>query len=1332
MQKKGRKAVFGIAIFVFFLCFASPVDVSAFSSVNYQSKSLCGAYEVAGFHADGAIIPVSCQNSFESAKAFMQQNGADDLAILTNINGKVEIVDANVALLDLTIPPDLTYFYQNSNLTGSSYTYMDTGSLYGGVDGALIDTSYASSKGTFTAKVKLGNMTGWIEKKMYEIVPITWVKSSSSYTVTNDSIRHHYVAKIQDAYNGSYGSTIGPKPSMLSHGTYYSYDGHYFYTNLTTLIKDYKNGTYQNAVNKNEPYYNYYMYLSNHTKTSYSSINIDEYIRSSLGATGDVYGNRSQGGTSRLYGKGTFFYYAQEKYGVNALLSLSLSRNETGNGRSNLAVNKNNGFGLNAVDTSPTETANWYASFASSILGYASKWITYGYAHPRDWRYFGPQFGDKWIGMNVKYASDTFWSEKMAANYYAFDKAKGLQDYNFYQLGVVTGPTNAMSDASNSSRFIYSYPEAEDAVVIVGEKYGEVVGGSNVWYQVVSDLNIDGNYNEITAGDYNWNGTVYIPASHVKKINEGKNGYISPNEITEYQDKNYEYDLYVENTVLQPKVAVTTETTDYYYDASLLSKKGQILLKDRYVMVYSAAYDEHGTPVSYLVTSDYFNDQKEWVKASSLRFVTSSYGHVEVSVSGNQYTWVNSIPEETASTVIGGQYTNSYVPILEEKTVDGRVWYKVPVDVSGDRQAYGWTLQSSPGVLVTLYTAVSTNQAPVIKAEDKTVIQGSSWNALDEVTATDQEDGVLTKHVEIASSNVDIHRPGVYEITYKVTDSGNLTTTKTIRVTVIQNEKPVITAKDVEIKQGKAFDPLDGVTASDKEDGDLTKKVTVLSGEFDTQTPGVYEITYRVVDSYNQVSELTITLTVLKDEAPSIEADDLTLTVNQSFDPLEGVTANDKEDGVIKDKVKVVKNNVNIKKVGTYEITYAVTDSYGNKTTKTIQVTVVEDQMPVIEVENQTIYLNETFEPLSIVKAKDKEDGDLTKKVTVVKENVDTSKIGTYEVTYQVIDSYGNKEEKTIEVKVVEKQKKEEKGLFYFDYLKKTKDGLEIKGYHAISGLDHTKDVPLTYSLVFENIQTNEEIKQKITRIMDKEEMTRPVYSSDGKDYTYSWFKGVLDIDSIKDGDYRIFILTEGEDVYAKTLVSNKVLKEQIATYTSEKTVTTRNNYRDSNAALELLIRTEKIASKTADSVYNQYNQYRTFAFEDNKLHIKGTSYSLGMDLALTAKVERQIIFENTTTFKKYTYDLDSITDGLYQVGATLEDGYDKTRAWFDKKIDISNIPKGNYAIYLATKSNISDFGELTELLLRSLDDVVLEKNHRTYSFKVREDLRYRVELNVE
>ena len=264
------------------------------------------------------------------------------------------------------------------------------------------------------------------------------------------------------------------------------------------------------------------------------------------------------------------------------------------------------------------------------------------------------------------------------------------------------------------------------------------------------------------------------------------------------------------------------------------------------------------------------------------------------------------------------------------------------------------------------------------------------------------------------------------------------------------------------------------------------------------------------------------------------------------------------------------------------------------------------------------------------------------------------------------------------------------------------------------------------------NLTTEEEFTQELNRITDKKEITRPVFSNDGKDYTYSWYKGNIDIDELPDGDYELYIVTESRDYYARTRINNKVLKDQVAEFTSEKTLTTRNDYRNPEMPLQFVIRRKKIADKTADSVYNQYTQYRTFAIEDNKLHIKGTAYSIGMNLAESEKVNRQIIFENQENYKTYSYDLGSITDGMYKVGATLNDGLDKTRAWFDSTIEISNIPKGTYTIYIATESNVSDYSELTELLSRNLDDVVLNIDGKTYSFTIDTNERYRIEMNVE
>ena len=268
-MKNAKKIILFIIIMSFF--YLAPKSVFAYSKSDYAGRGLCGNFEVAGFHSDGQIVKVSCANTFQEAKNYMQSNGADDLAILTKINGVTTVIDANVALVELHQNPiqDTFDIYTQPTLS-FAHTYMSTS--YSGDDAVLLDSS--TSPMGYVAKILVNDRTGWVLEENYEIVPITWVKSSSYYQISNDSIYHHYVSDMHASKEGTYGTTIGPKPTMLSNGKYYSYDGHYFYTDLTTMIKDNRAGNHNHAVNKNEAYYNYYMYLSNHTKSNYSSVTL--------------------------------------------------------------------------------------------------------------------------------------------------------------------------------------------------------------------------------------------------------------------------------------------------------------------------------------------------------------------------------------------------------------------------------------------------------------------------------------------------------------------------------------------------------------------------------------------------------------------------------------------------------------------------------------------------------------------------------------------------------------------------------------------------------------------------------------------------------------------------------------------------------------------------------------------------------------------------------------------------------------------------------------------------------------------------------------------------
>ena len=79
----------------------------------------------------------------------------------------------------------------------------------------------------------------------------------------------------------------------------------------------------------------------------------------------------------------------------------------------------------------------------------------------------------------------------------------------------------------------------------------------------------------------------------------------------------------------------------------------------------------------------------------------------------------------------------------------------------------------------------------------------------------------------------------------------------------IINAIPVINAEDKTLTVGDNFDPLSGVSATDKEDGDITlTKDNIIANDVDTSKAGIYHVTYKVTDKNGASAEKTITVTV--------------------------------------------------------------------------------------------------------------------------------------------------------------------------------------------------------------------------------------------------------------------------------------------------------------------------------------------------------------------------------------------------------------------------------------------------------------------------------------
>ena len=125
---------------------------------------------------------------------------------------------------------------------------------------------------------------------------------------------------------------------------------------------------------------------------------------------------------SLLENKGATFKEAEEHYHINALYLLAHSALESDWGRSKIAKDKNNFFGITAYDTTPYLSAKTFDDVDKGILG-ATKWIKENYIDR------GRTFlGNKASGMNVEYASDPYWGEKIASVMMKINEKLGSKD----------------------------------------------------------------------------------------------------------------------------------------------------------------------------------------------------------------------------------------------------------------------------------------------------------------------------------------------------------------------------------------------------------------------------------------------------------------------------------------------------------------------------------------------------------------------------------------------------------------------------------------------------------------------------------------------------------------------------------------------------------------------------------------------------------------------------------------------------------------------------------------------------------------------------------------
>ena len=344
---------------------------------------------------------------------------------IEDVNGTVDEADGTdgIALFSVrSFSPKVVNFNTKGNAV-TNYTD-ETNGISGYTNGAYgADAAYLGTTSDGKIRFMLSGVTGTVSASEVELVDYSAVADNVSYyTVSSGRLLHYISQNLETAPASAINN--GTAPSYLNEGgKYYSYDGHYFYTDYSVMLTDYQQGTNgASAVNAGNPFNNYFQFLDMNLSTSYTGDELDSMLSAAMTNAG------VDPASSKLTGTGNSFVKYQNTYSVNALLSLGIAINESAWGRSTICLTKNNIFGLNAVDSSPGD-AYAFSSIDDCIREFMNYQMANAYLKDGQWSNHGEYLGNKGGGINVSYASDPYWGEKAAAHAWNLDTLGGGKDY---------------------------------------------------------------------------------------------------------------------------------------------------------------------------------------------------------------------------------------------------------------------------------------------------------------------------------------------------------------------------------------------------------------------------------------------------------------------------------------------------------------------------------------------------------------------------------------------------------------------------------------------------------------------------------------------------------------------------------------------------------------------------------------------------------------------------------------------------------------------------------------------------------------------------------------
>jgi Domain of unknown function (DUF5011) len=624
---------------------------------------------------------------------------------------------------------------------------------------------------------------------------------------------------------------------------------------------------------------------------------------------------------------------------------------------------------------------------------------------------------------------------------------------------------------------------------------------------ILHEINSPYNYKEYKAVDFK-DGEISELVNVIGEVDVTLKGiYPITYQITDSDGNNstYSYKVFVldeQNPLLNvesDKTVLHQKGIEYKFPQAMAQDLVDGNISDKIQIIGSVDYDTTGAyPVIYEITDSNENKNRfeytVYVLNGEQPLVILEQDYI-VTQLNDQFT----VPTYVAFDYKEGNVTDKVI-ITGEVDVFKAGIYKIIyqiIDLDGNKYEKELTVYVKDSI------------APVLEGlkdlEFQFGIQEIDW--YNGIIAHDNNDGDLTFKIKIYFNNLKLSQVGSYNIKYYVEDSSGNNTEETINIKIVDTEKPILFIEE-EIVSEVGYMPfyMSGVSSIDNYAGDITANILFDDSNVNIDQVGVYKITYQVTDLYNNTRIEDRVVRIVDTTKPKILINgdkyiyiEYEGTYNES-----GAVFTDNLD--IEGTVIIGGELVDTGVLGSYIITYNATDSNGNEAVEVTRTVIVQDQVkPEIKlVGDGTIYI-EYEEPYIELGAMFSDNYDKEGKVIVGGDSVDTSTLGSYNITYTTTDSNGNEAENVTRTVTVQDSKKPEiiitgDETIYIEYLADYTeqratftDNYDVEGVVIVGGDIVDTSILKSYTVTYNMTDHSGNVADQVARTVIVQDTTKPL-----------------------------------------------------------------------------------------------------------------------------------------------------------------------------------------------------------------------------------------------